>query len=195
MTLTTTMTSRRLRLRRANPARLDLSVDRIVLAVATSFCAFLFVQGGFEALLGAGAGAAIAARARTSPVSGALELMTLVAASGKAEACLARNYFRFTFARWEDLAKDGCTLEALRARLAAGGTFQDLLRETVLADRASIDAALAAGKISILSQTRTAYAEFEGKPAEGNGKPVKFKAKLSKGADGNWRLVLCELNY
>jgi hypothetical protein len=72
MTLTTTMTSRRLRLRRANPARLDLSVDRIVLAVATSFCAFLFVQGGFEALLGAGAGAAIAARARTSPVSGAL---------------------------------------------------------------------------------------------------------------------------
>ena len=69
-----------------------------------------------------------------TPVSGALELMTLVAASGKAEACLARNYFRFTFARWEDLAKDGCTLEALRARLAAGGTFQDLLRETVLAD-------------------------------------------------------------
>ncbi len=65
--------------------------------------------------------------------SGALELMTLVAASGKAEACLARNYFRFTFARWEDLAKDGCTLEALRARLAAGGTFQDLVRETVLA--------------------------------------------------------------
>jgi hypothetical protein len=68
-----------------------------------------------------------------TPVSGALELMTLIAASGKAEACLARNYFRFTFARWEDPAKDGCTLEALRARLAAGGTFQDLARETVLA--------------------------------------------------------------
>jgi hypothetical protein len=69
-----------------------------------------------------------------TPVSGPLELMTLIAASGKAEACLSRNYFRFTFARWEDLAKDGCTLEALRARLAAGGTFQDLLREAVLAN-------------------------------------------------------------
>ncbi|HEX6277450.1 MAG TPA: DUF1592 domain-containing protein, partial [Polyangiaceae bacterium] len=69
-----------------------------------------------------------------TPVSGPLELMTLVAASGKAEACLARNYFRFTFARWEDLAKDGCALEALRARLVSGGTFQDLLREMVLAD-------------------------------------------------------------
>lgn len=67
------------------------------------------------------------------PASGALELMSLVAESGKAEACLARNYFRFTAARWEDLARDGCTLEALRARLAEGGTFQDLLRETVLA--------------------------------------------------------------
>jgi hypothetical protein len=59
--------------------------------------------------------------------------MTLVAASGKAEACVARNYFRFTFARWEDLAKDGCTLERLRARLVEGGSFRDLLRETVLA--------------------------------------------------------------
>jgi hypothetical protein len=67
-----------------------------------------------------------------TPASGPLELMTLVAASGKAEACLARNYFRFTFARWEDLAKDGCALERLRARLADGGTFRDLLRETVL---------------------------------------------------------------
>jgi hypothetical protein len=67
------------------------------------------------------------------PASGALELMELVAESGKAEACLARNYFRFTAARWEDLARDGCTLEALRVRLVEGGTFQDLLRETVLA--------------------------------------------------------------
>jgi hypothetical protein len=64
--------------------------------------------------------------------SGPLELMTLVAESGKAEACLARNYFRFTFARWEDLSRDGCALEAFRARLADGGTFQDLLREAVL---------------------------------------------------------------
>ena len=27
--------------------------------------------------------------------------MSLIAASGKVEACLARNFFRFTYARWE----------------------------------------------------------------------------------------------
>lgn len=72
MTLTTTMTSRRVRLRRASPARLDLTVERIVLAAASGFCVLLFFQGGLEALLGALAGAVIAARAGTSRASGAL---------------------------------------------------------------------------------------------------------------------------
>ena len=62
----------------------------------------------------------------TAEVSGPLELMNKIAESGKAEACLARNYFRFTFARWENLAQDGCTLEALRAPLSAGGTIPEL---------------------------------------------------------------------
>lgn len=62
----------------------------------------------------------------TGEVSGALELMNKIAESGKAEACLARNYFRFTFARWENLSQDGCTLEALRAPLAQGGTIPEL---------------------------------------------------------------------
>jgi hypothetical protein len=62
----------------------------------------------------------------TAEVSGALELMNKIAESGKAEACLARNYFRFTFARWENLSQDGCTLEALRAPLAQGGTIPEL---------------------------------------------------------------------
>lgn len=72
MTLTTTMTSRRLRLRRASPARLDLTVERIILAAATGLCVLLFFRGGIEALLGALAGAVIAARAGSSLVSGAL---------------------------------------------------------------------------------------------------------------------------
>lgn len=64
--------------------------------------------------------------------SGAGDLVRLIVESGKAEACLARNYFRFSFARWEDVATDGCTLEALRARLASGGTLSALLKEIAL---------------------------------------------------------------
>ena len=72
MTLTTTMTNRRERLRRANPARLDLIVEHVTLALAAGFCVLLFFQGGLEALLGAIAGAIIAARAGSSLASGAL---------------------------------------------------------------------------------------------------------------------------
>ena len=72
MTLTTTMTSRRMGLRRANPVRLDLTIEHITLALAAGFCVLLFLHGGLEALLGAFAGAVIAARAGSSLVSGAL---------------------------------------------------------------------------------------------------------------------------
>jgi hypothetical protein len=65
-------------------------------------------------------------------VEGAEDLMALIAESGKAEACVARNYFRFTFARWEDLDVDGCTLEAMRGQLADDGTLVDLITATVL---------------------------------------------------------------
>ena len=59
--------------------------------------------------------------------------MELIADSGKAEACLARNYFRFTHARWEDTQNDGCALESdATAALAAGGSITDLVRATVL---------------------------------------------------------------
>jgi hypothetical protein len=54
-------------------------------------------------------------------------------ASGKLEACLSRNYFRFTFARWEDLDGDGCALERMRSELAQGGSVQDLLSAAALA--------------------------------------------------------------
>ncbi len=51
-------------------------------------------------------------------ISTPAELMGLMAESGKAEGCFARNFFRFTFARWEDDAIDGCALESIRQELA-----------------------------------------------------------------------------
>ncbi|MEA2700565.1 MAG: hypothetical protein QOI66_4836, partial [Myxococcales bacterium] len=79
----------------------------------------------------------------TTASSGAGDLGRLILESGKAEACLARNYFRFTFARWEDVTTDGCTLEDLRVRLDSagggnggnagkGGTLGALLKEVAL---------------------------------------------------------------
>lgn len=66
-------------------------------------------------------------------VNGPLELMNEIVESGKGEACLARNFFRFTFARWENLAADGCTLEALRTPLANGSALPELGRAAALA--------------------------------------------------------------
>jgi hypothetical protein len=65
--------------------------------------------------------------------SGPAELVRLMLESGKLEACLARNYFRFTFGRWEDPARDGCALERLRARLAGSGQIREFLKEAALA--------------------------------------------------------------
>jgi hypothetical protein len=66
-------------------------------------------------------------------VNGPLELMNKIVESGKGEACVARNFFRFTFARWENLSSDGCTLESLRAPLSRGGAIPELLRAAALA--------------------------------------------------------------
>jgi hypothetical protein len=64
--------------------------------------------------------------------SGPADLVSRIVASGKANACLARNYFRFTYARWEDLDADGCALEDLRLKLANGGKLGDLLKEVAM---------------------------------------------------------------
>jgi hypothetical protein len=64
--------------------------------------------------------------------TGPADLMRLMLASGKLEACFARNYFRFTFGRYEDLARDGCALERLRARLVQSGRVRDMLAEAAL---------------------------------------------------------------
>jgi hypothetical protein len=60
------------------------------------------------------------------------ELMQLLVDSGKIESCFARNYFRFTFARWEDDALDGCALDSVRKELADGGSITDAMKAIVL---------------------------------------------------------------
>ncbi|HTQ03662.1 MAG TPA: DUF1592 domain-containing protein [Polyangiaceae bacterium] len=64
-------------------------------------------------------------------VAGASDLMQLMRASGKLEACLARNFFRFTYARWDDPTTDGCALEPVRQAVSGDGKIQDLLAATV----------------------------------------------------------------
>ncbi|HEV8547756.1 MAG TPA: DUF1588 domain-containing protein, partial [Polyangiaceae bacterium] len=65
-------------------------------------------------------------------ISGPADLMALIRTSGKAEACLARNFFRFTYARWDDPSTDGCALEPVRQALTGDGKLQNLLSATVL---------------------------------------------------------------
>ncbi len=65
-------------------------------------------------------------------ISGPADLVHLMLQSGKLEACFAQNYFRFAFGRQEDLQRDGCALERLRARLAESGRIRDMLEEVAL---------------------------------------------------------------
>mgnify|MGYP000001376857 CR=1 FL=1 len=63
-------------------------------------------------------------------VTGPAGLMKLVRDSGKVEACFAKHYFRYTFARLEDETRDGCALEQLRASIASkGAKLHDLFKE------------------------------------------------------------------
>ncbi len=59
------------------------------------------------------------------------EVMDLIDASDKPAACLTRSYFRYTFARFEDLESDGCALEEMRAKLDGGGRLVDMLKAVV----------------------------------------------------------------
>lgn len=63
---------------------------------------------------------------------GPSDLMRLLAESGKVEACLARQYFRFTFGRWEQISTDGCALEQMRVAAGSGGSLAAMLREVAL---------------------------------------------------------------
>jgi hypothetical protein len=67
----------------------------------------------------------------TTTVSGPADLMSLVEGSQKPAACLARAYFRYTFARFEDLTLDGCSLEPIRKSLDGGGHLIDMWKSVV----------------------------------------------------------------
>lgn len=67
-------------------------------------------------------------------VDDAQGLMSLILESGKAHACLARQYFRYSFGRWEHVVNDGCTLEQMRRSLVETGSLRGMLREVALAD-------------------------------------------------------------
>lgn len=89
-------------------------------------------------------------------------------------------------------------IPAAEQRSALQSCFNQVLavaNATTLRDAASIDAALAAGKINVHAKTRSADVEFHGPAADGKGPAVKFKAKLAQSAEGMWRLVVCEPQY
>ena len=67
----------------------------------------------------------------TTMVKGPSELMSEIEASQKPGACLVRNYFRYTFGRFEDLSADGCTLEAVRKTMDSGGHLVDFWKAVV----------------------------------------------------------------
>lgn len=69
-----------------------------------------------------------------APSTGPADLMGLIAESGKVEACLARQYFRFTFGRWEQVASDGCTLEQMRQAITSEAGLSGLLRDVALSE-------------------------------------------------------------
>jgi hypothetical protein len=69
-----------------------------------------------------------------SEAAGAAELMQLIVQSEKAPACLARQYFRFSYGRFEDVRQDGCALERLRGALTDSENVANMLREVALGD-------------------------------------------------------------
>ncbi|NUQ77450.1 MAG: DUF1592 domain-containing protein [Polyangiaceae bacterium] len=58
----------------------------------------------------------------------AADLTNLIAASEKPYACFARQYFRFTFGRLEDLDRDSCALADVKLALDEGKPMADVLR-------------------------------------------------------------------
>jgi len=64
--------------------------------------------------------------------AGAADLHRFMIESGKPQLCFARRYFRYTFAREEDDARDGCVLNALLRPLLAGESLSTALRAVAL---------------------------------------------------------------
>jgi Protein of unknown function (DUF1592)/Protein of unknown function (DUF1588)/Protein of unknown function (DUF1595) len=69
----------------------------------------------------------------TTKTATAADMIALVNSSAKAHACFARNYFRFTFRRLEDVGTDGCALERMRMNIM-NGNLRDAFRDVALTD-------------------------------------------------------------
>jgi hypothetical protein len=67
----------------------------------------------------------------TTTATGPAQLMSLIETSDKPAACIARNYFRYTFARFEDLTLDACSLEPVREAAENGGKLVDMWKAVV----------------------------------------------------------------
>ena len=53
--------------------------------------------------------------------------------SGKAQACFAQQYYRFTYRVHEDLQSNGCVLQGLHHELKReGGSLQGMFKQIVL---------------------------------------------------------------
>jgi hypothetical protein len=63
---------------------------------------------------------------------GAADLHRFMLESKRPQACFVRHYFRYTFAREEDDARDGCVLDALLSPLLAGDSLGATLRAVAL---------------------------------------------------------------
>ena len=64
--------------------------------------------------------------------AGPADLHRFMLESERPQACFARRYFRFAFARQEDDARDGCVLEAMTEALLEGDSVGAVLRGVAL---------------------------------------------------------------
>lgn len=62
------------------------------------------------------------------------ELTALILESEKPHACFARQYFRFSFGRMEDLDRDACALDDVKTSLDSGAPMAEALRTIALSD-------------------------------------------------------------
>lgn len=67
-----------------------------------------------------------------TPSSGVADLANQMVDSGVLQACIARQYLRFSYGRPEDEHKDGCALADLATRLAEGAPIAEVLRSIAL---------------------------------------------------------------
>jgi hypothetical protein len=67
-----------------------------------------------------------------SASNGPADLVEQILASEKPRACFARQYFRFTFSRLEDLDRDGCALADVKATLDDEAPLAEALRAIAL---------------------------------------------------------------